>query len=99
MHRDSKGWVFVGPFLAVFALTFLAPIGYAIYLSLFREQAFFGGNVFVGLDNYAAAIADSKFWESFVRVLAFLVVQVPVMLVLALLAALAIDSARLHGAS
>jgi multiple sugar transport system permease protein len=99
MHRDIKGWIFVGPFLAVFALTFLAPIGYAIYLSLFREQAFFGGNVFVGLDNYADVIRDSKFWESFLRVLVFLVVQVPVMLVLALLAALAIDSARLHGAS
>ena len=99
MHRDTKGWIFVGPFLAVFALTFLAPIGYAIYLSLFREQAFFGGNEFVGLANYAEAVRDSKFWESFFRVLTFLVVQVPVMLVLALLAALAIDSARLHGAS
>ncbi|GAA1578344.1 sugar ABC transporter permease [Kribbella sancticallisti] len=98
-HRDTKGWIFVGPFLAVFALTFLAPIGYAIYLSLFRDQAFFGGTVFVGLDNYAAVIQDAKFWESFLRVLAFLAVQVPVMLVLALLAALAIDSARLHGAS
>ena len=99
MHRDTRGWLFVGPFLAVFALTFLAPIGYAIYLSLFRDQAFFGGTVFVGLDNYADAIQDSKLWESFLRVLLFLVVQVPVMLVLALLAALAIDSARLHGAN
>jgi multiple sugar transport system permease protein len=99
MHRDTRGWLFVGPFLAVFALTFLAPIGYAIYLSLFRDQAFFGGTVFVGLDNYAEAIQDSKLWESFLRVLLFLVVQVPVMLALALLAALAIDSARLHGAS
>jgi multiple sugar transport system permease protein len=99
MHRDTKGWIFVGPFLAVFALTFPAPIGYAIYLSLFREQAFFGGNEFVGLANYAEVVRDSKFWESFFRVLVFLVVQVPVMLVLALLAALAIDSARLHGAS
>jgi multiple sugar transport system permease protein len=98
-HRDTKGWIFVGPFLAVFALTFLVPIGYAIYLSLFREQAFFGGTVFVGLDNYADALSDAKFWEAFLRVLLFLVVQVPVMLVLALLAALAIDSARLHGAS
>ncbi len=25
-----RGWIFVGPFLVVFALTFLAPIGYAI---------------------------------------------------------------------
>ncbi|WP_380104954.1 carbohydrate ABC transporter permease [Kribbella qitaiheensis] len=99
LHRDTKGWIFVGPFLAVFALTFLAPIGYAIYLSLFREQAFFGGNTFVGLDNYAEVVRDSKFWEAFLRVLLFLVVQVPVMLLLALLAALAIDSARLHASS
>jgi multiple sugar transport system permease protein len=98
VHKDAKGWVFVGPFLAVFALTFLAPIGYAIYLSLFREQAFFGGNVFVGLDNYVDAIQDSKFWDAFGRVLIFLIVQVPIMLILALLAALAIDSMRLHAA-
>jgi multiple sugar transport system permease protein len=99
LRRDTKGWIFVGPFLAVFALTFLAPIGYAIYLSLFREQAFFGGNTFVGLDNYVEVVRDAKFWEAFLRVLLFLVVQVPVMLVLALLAALAIDSARLHASS
>ncbi len=99
MHRDTKGWLFVGPFLAVFALTFLAPIGYAIYLSMFRDQAFFGGTVFVGLDNYVDVIQDAKFWDAFGRVLLFLAVQVPVMLILALLAALAIDSARLHAAS
>jgi len=50
-RRDTKGWIFVGPFLVVFAVTFLAPIGYAAYLSLFREQAFFGGSVFVGVKS------------------------------------------------
>jgi multiple sugar transport system permease protein len=98
-RRDTKGWIFVGPFLVVFALTFLAPIGYAAYLSLFREQAFFGGSVFVGLDNYADALADDKFWEGSLRVLLFFVVQVPIMLGLALAAALAIDSARLYASS
>jgi multiple sugar transport system permease protein len=93
---DRKGWLFVAPFLVVFALVFLAPIVYAMWLSLFREQVFFGGTEFVGLDNYAAVLTDAKFWESFLRVLLFLVVQVPVMLLLALVAALAIDSARLH---
>ena len=95
-HR--RGWVFVGPFAVVFALTFLAPLGYALGLSLFRDQAFFGGTVFVGLGNYAEAIADAKFWEAFGRVSLFLAVQVPVMLLLALVAAFAIDSARLHAA-
>jgi multiple sugar transport system permease protein len=98
LRVDRKGWLFVAPFLAVFALVFLAPIVYAVWLSLFREQVFFGGTEFVGLDNYAAVLGDGKFWESFLRVLLFLVVQVPVMLGLALVAALAIDSARLHAA-
>ncbi|QQQ73676.1 sugar ABC transporter permease [Saccharothrix sp. 6-C] len=98
LRVDRKGWLFVAPFLVVFALVFLAPIAYAVWLSLFREQVFFGGTEFVGLANYAAVLGDGKFWESFLRVLLFLVVQVPVMLGLALVAALAIDSARLHAA-
>ncbi|MFD8492698.1 carbohydrate ABC transporter permease [Amycolatopsis sp. NPDC059657] len=97
-RRQWRGWIFVAPFVLVFALTFLAPIGYAVGLSLFRDQAFFGGTTFVGVDNYTQVLADPKFWESFLRVLRFLVVQVPIMLVLALIAALAIDSARLHAA-
>ena len=95
---ERRGWLFVAPFLAVFALVFLAPIAYAVWLSLFREQVFFGGTTFVGLDNYVAALGDDKFWSAFGRVLVFLVVQVPIMLLLALVAALAIDSARLHAA-
>jgi multiple sugar transport system permease protein len=96
---DTKGWIFVGPFLAVFAFAFLAPIGYAAYLSLFREQAFFGTREFVGLANYADVFTDDKFWDGSLRVLLFLVVQVPIMLGLALVAALAIDSARLYASS
>jgi multiple sugar transport system permease protein len=93
---DRRGWIFVAPFAIVFALTFLAPIGYAIGLSLFQDQAFFGGTTFVGLDNYVLLLSDARFWSGFLRITLFLVVQVPVMLVLALVAALAIDSARLH---
>lgn len=95
-RRQWRGWLFVAPFMVVFALTFLAPIIYAFGLSLFRDQAFFGGTTFVGAANYADVLADAKFWASFLRVLLFLAVQVPVMLLLALVAALAIDSARLH---
>ncbi|KZX21821.1 carbohydrate ABC transporter permease [Rathayibacter tanaceti] len=93
---EWKGLAFVAPFLVVFLLVFIAPVVYSIYLSLFREQLV-GGNSFVGFQNYAAIFSDPNFWEGFGRVLLFLVVQVPVMLVLALVAALAIDSGRLHG--
>ncbi|WP_460772689.1 carbohydrate ABC transporter permease [Microbacterium sp. GXF7504] len=94
-RAEQRGWIFVAPFAIVFALVFLAPLAYALYLSFFRDQLV-GGTAFVGVQNYVAAFTDAKFWDGFVRVLLFLVVQVPIMLVLALAAALAIDSARLR---
>ncbi|MGW0670887.1 carbohydrate ABC transporter permease [Streptomyces sp. NPDC002746] len=92
------GWGFAGPFVAVFALVFLAPIGYAAYLSLFRDRMI-GGRLFVGMDNYQQALTDPQFWEGLERVGLFLAVQVPIMLGIALLVALAIDSGRLYGRS
>ncbi|GLX10134.1 ABC transporter permease [Microbispora sp. NBRC 16548] len=92
------GWQFVGPFMAVFALVFLAPIAYSIYLSLFRTRLI-GGTAFVGADNYLKVLQDPQFWSAFGRVALFLVVQVPIMLFLALLVALAIDSGRLYGSA
>ena len=82
--------------MAVFALVFLAPIVYSIYLSLFRDQLI-GGTTFVGLDNYTQALKDDRFWDSLARVSLFLAVQVPIMLGIALLVALALDSGRLYG--
>jgi multiple sugar transport system permease protein len=96
-RRDWRGWMFVAPFMVVFALMIVAPVLYALYLSLFRDQLI-GGNAFVGLGNYVAVFHDAKFWQSLGRVSVFLLIQVPIMLVLSLVAALALDSARLHGA-
>lgn len=95
-RRSWTGWGFIGPFVAVFALVFLAPIAYSIYLSLFREQLI-GGNHFVGLENYQQALQDDQFWAALGRVSLFLLVQVPIMLGISLLVALALDSGRLYG--
>ncbi|WP_328498461.1 sugar ABC transporter permease [Streptomyces sp. NBC_00414] len=95
-RRSWTGWGFIGPFVAVFALVFLAPIAYSIYLSLFRDQLI-GGTQFVGFDNYQQALQDDRFWDSLARVSLFLAVQVPIMLFIGLLIALALDSGRLYG--
>ncbi|MEW2248985.1 carbohydrate ABC transporter permease [Streptomyces sp. NPDC058733] len=95
-RRSWAGWGFIAPFVIVFALVFLAPIAYSLYLSLFRDQLI-GGTTFVGLDNYTAALRDENFWAALGRVALFLCVQVPVMLGIALLVALALDSGRLYG--
>ncbi|MCZ4068874.1 sugar ABC transporter permease [Microbacterium sp. H37-C3] len=99
MERSQAraGLGFLAPFLIVFALVFIAPLLYAVYLSLFKTQLI-GGTAFVGLDNYARAFADEKLWSGLGRVLLVLLVQVPIMLAVAVFAALAIDSGRLAGA-
>jgi multiple sugar transport system permease protein len=84
------------PFAVIFLFVFIVPILYAIYISLF-QQRMVGGNAFVGFQNYLALFADAQFWSSVERVALFTVVQVPIMLVLAALFALAIDSMKLHG--
>lgn len=90
--------MFVGPFVVVLVAMLVVPIGYALWLSLFRDQLI-GGNQFVWFANYVQLFQDAKFWTGFARVVLFLVVQVPIMLAVALIAALALDSARLWAAS
>ena len=53
-----------------------------------------GGNSFVGLDNYTDGLKDAAFTDGVKRVALFMVVQVPVMLILALVFALIIDSGK-----
>jgi multiple sugar transport system permease protein len=96
LRVSAAGWTFVAPFLVVFALMIVTPLVYSMYLSLFRNQLM-GGTTFAGLDNYLTAFSDPKLWDGAGRVGLFLLVQVPIMLALSLIAALAIDSGRLHG--
>ena len=88
-------YLFVTPFFAVFLAMVVTPLIYSGYLSLFREQLV-GGNVFVGLDNYADALQDNAFISGVLRVLRFFAIQVPIMLALSVMFALALDSGRLR---
>jgi multiple sugar transport system permease protein len=91
----NNGYLFVLPFLVVFLTMLVLPLAYAAYLSLFREQLV-GGTVFAGLDNYVRALQDDRLMQGVLRVGRFFAIQVPVMLILSLVAALAIDSGLLR---
>ncbi|MFJ8048317.1 carbohydrate ABC transporter permease [Streptomyces luteogriseus] len=89
--------LFLAPFGLLFTAMLLAPICYAVYQSFFKTNRSGLGlgpstTVFAGLDNYVTALHDSRFMSSFLRVFTLGVVQVPVMLGLALLLALLLDS-------
>lgn len=90
-------YLFILPFGVLFLLFFLIPIVYAINQSLFRsERSGLGLGAptidFNGLGNYLDVFHDPNFFTGVGRVLLFGVVQVPIMLGLALLLALLLDS-------
>lgn len=95
----SRAWLFfVLPFAVPFVLFYLVPIAYAITQSLLKTErsgGIFGETrtVFAGLEQYAAVFSDPAFVEGIGRMLLFGVVQVPIMLTVALVLALLLDSA------
>src|SRR5215218_5629699 len=88
-------YLFITPFFLVFLAMIVMPLVYSGYLSLFRERLI-GGNAFVGLENYTDALQDPSFREGIVRMVLFFFIQVPIMLGLATLFALVLDSGRLR---
>ncbi|HEY0616242.1 MAG TPA: sugar ABC transporter permease [Kribbella sp.] len=94
-NTGNSGYLFVAPFMVVFLGMLVVPLAYAAYLSLFRDRLI-GGTVFAGLDNYTRALGDHRLLEGVGRVARFFAFQVPIMLLISLLAALAIDSGLLR---
>jgi multiple sugar transport system permease protein len=96
MRHPGAVAVFVLPFVVLFALFFVLPVGYAVVQSLFvvKRTGMFGParEVFGGLAQYERVFSDAPFWQSVAREMLFGIVQVPVMLGLALLIALLLDS-------
>ncbi|GAA1725639.1 carbohydrate ABC transporter permease [Microcella frigidaquae] len=99
-HRGALA-VFLVPFAVLFTLFYLVPILYAVYQSLLtvEREGTFGPavQVFGGLTQYIQVFQNEPFWASIGRVLLFGVVQVPIMLGLALILALLLDSPLVRG--
>ena len=89
-------YLFMLPTLILGALFTLYPMIASWYISFLDWSGLDSDRVFVGLANYAEAVRDEAFWASFGRTFAFTAVAVPIMLVLALLAALVLNDASLR---
>ena len=98
INRKIAPYFFMLPFLLFFLAFLIIPLGYAFDLSLYKK-AMVGGTRFVGGDNYVKAFADPKFWEGVVTLFKFGLMQIPVMLGLALLFALILDSGLVYAKS
>ncbi|MET7750081.1 sugar ABC transporter permease [Micromonospora sp. NPDC005367] len=91
LREHLMGWLFVGPFGVVFLAFLIAPLAYALYLSLFQKKLI-GGTSFVLFDNYVKAFTDPSFLSGVWFVLRFSLVAIPLQIVIALAMALILDA-------
>ncbi|MCG5212619.1 carbohydrate ABC transporter permease [Streptosporangium sp. KLBMP 9127] len=103
MRASRVPYLFLAPAMALFTLFMALPIGYTIYLSLRGAKVSGLGlgkgarsEIFVGAANYTDALADGALWNGWLRVLAYGLLVLVVMLGLALLFALLLDTAHVR---
>lgn len=90
-RRQRVGWLFITPFLVVFAVFLIFPLIYAFGMSLF-SSTLATGTKFVGGANYLKAFTDPLFLGGLGRVALYAIVMIPAQLLVALVAALVLDT-------
>jgi multiple sugar transport system permease protein len=90
--RDLRGLLFVAPFVLLYALILVFPLFRGLWLS-FNQVDLFGRGHFVGAANYAQLARDPIFQASMLNTFKVTLMIVPVLTVLALALALALNRA------
>lgn len=100
---NSAPYLFMAPAVVLFTFSIAVPIVYTGYLSLRTVKVSGLGlgpgarsEVWAGLSNYGRTLSDSDFLDSILRVFFYGLIVIPVMLGLALLFALLLDSDRVR---
>jgi len=91
-QRDWRGLLFVTPFLALYLLILVFPLLRGLWLS-FSQVDLFGAGHFVGFGNYARLLHDPVFGTSLVNTFEVTLMIVPVLTIISLLLALALNRA------
>jgi multiple sugar transport system permease protein len=92
VERDWRGLLFVAPFLFLYSVILIFPLFRGMWLSLYRVDLFGDGD-FVGIANYVRLARDPVFATSLANTFIVTLMIVPILTVLALLLALALNSA------
>jgi multiple sugar transport system permease protein len=97
LGRQPLGIVFAAPYAVFLAVVFAYPLVLAAWIS-FHDYFFAAPGAavarpLVGFDNYVTALSDPGVRRSFLNVLIFLVINVPLTVVLSLLLATALNGA------
>jgi multiple sugar transport system permease protein len=97
LGKNPAGLLFSAPYLAFVLVVFAFPLGFAVWIS-FHDYFFAAPGAvvdrpFVGLDNYASVLSDPDVRRSFLNIGIFLVINVPLTVLLALVLATLLNQA------
>jgi lactose/L-arabinose transport system permease protein len=96
-RENINGWLFIAPALVLLGIFLIYPIIWSLWMSF---QTGRGMNFsFGGFANIQRLTQDTVFLHALGNTMIFLVVQVPIMIVLALLFAVALNDSKLWGRS
>ena len=83
------GWMLVAPAVIVMVAVTAYPIGYAIYLSLLRDNLELPNAVkFIGLSNYGAVLSSPYWWQALKVTVVITIFSVSITLVLGMMLAM-----------
>lgn len=90
---DRKAWLFVIPSIILVTVFVFYPMIQAFITSL---QSGMGNNLsFVGIDNYKRLLTDSTFKKALFNTVLYLIIQVPIMIILALVISAILNDKKL----
>ena len=91
-NKDGRdGIIFSLPFLVVFAVLMVFPLGFGLFISFFKWDIL-STRQFIGFANYISMFKDEMFFSSLWHTLQFVLITTPVLLVAGFLMALLVTS-------
>jgi multiple sugar transport system permease protein len=91
LKETLSGFVYLLPALIILIVFRIIPILFSVRISLF-DWGMAGAKKFLGLQNYIEVLKDPVFWKSLLNTGWFIVISVPLMLFLALLIAVLLNT-------
>lgn len=84
-------WLLIAPQLILVLVFFYWPTSQALYWAFTLEQAWGGGNEWVGFDNFMAVFGDGRYWATVARSALYAIAATGISMSIALALALFVD--------
>ncbi|OCT16409.1 sugar ABC transporter permease [Paenibacillus pectinilyticus] len=84
--------IFLAPALMLYAVFFLYPLAYTVFLSFHQWDMINPDKDFVGWDNYYSLFKDEVLWKALVNTFLYMLMTIPISMTLGFLLALFIES-------